>query len=158
MWFPEKISPTLGEQTVCSVVLHRIRNSKYLLWTCYVSGSAGDCTSLLSSLPSREMRSGPRFEQYKAGRVCKQGSERTDPWGLLGIQGSLEGNRDPAAGGGQAAPRNLPVIILSFLLLSSPALQTSSFSPGFAHVPPCLTTLPPHAPLFFSSPQTDLFY
>lgn len=49
LWFP-KISPTLGEQTIWSVVLHRIQVSKYLLWTCYVSGSAGDCMALSPSL------------------------------------------------------------------------------------------------------------
>ena len=43
-----------------------------------------------------------------------------------------------------ATLRNVPVIILFFLLPSSPALQTSFFSPAFSPVPLCLTTLPPH--------------
>ena len=43
-----------------------------------------------------------------------------------------------------ATLRNVPVIILFFLLPSSPALQTSFFSPAFSPVPLYLTTLPPH--------------
>lgn len=75
----KKISPTLGEHTIWSVVLHRIQASNYLLQTHSVSGSAGDCLVPSPSLSSREIRSGPRFWQHKAELSEIEGLRDRDP-------------------------------------------------------------------------------